>query len=163
MPSTAVVADSTSYLPPEILAQHDIKVVSLYVELEGDQERESDITDLHDFYERLRISDQTVTTSQPSVGDFIAVYEPLLADGREIISIHLSSGISGTYESAMQARERLTADGKGGERIIVCDSRTGCGGLGLMLLTAANAAEKGATAAEAQERVAAAREELKIW
>jgi DegV family protein with EDD domain len=163
MPSTAVVADSTSYLPPEILAQHDIKVVSLYVGLEGDQERESDITDLHAFYERLRISDQTVTTSQPSVGDFISVYEPLLADGREIVSIHLSSGISGTYESAMQARERLTADGKGGERIAVVDSRTGCGGMGLMLLTAANAAAAGASAVQAKERAEMARKELKIY
>jgi DegV family protein with EDD domain len=163
MPSTAVVADTTSYLPRELLDAHDIKEVSLYVGLEGEQEREADLTDLHAFYERLRISDQTVTTSQPSVGDFISVYEPLLAEGREIISIHLSSGISGTCESAMQARERLTADGKGGERIVVVDSRTGAGGMGLLVLTAANAAEKGATAAEAEERVAAAREELKIW
>jgi DegV family protein with EDD domain len=163
MPSTAVVADTTSYLPRELLDKHNIQEVSLYVGLEGDQEREADIADLHAFYERLRVSDQTVTTSQPSVGDFISVYEPLLAEGKEIISIHLSSGISGTCESAMQARERLTADGKGGERIVVVDSRTGAGGMGLMVLTAANAAEKGATAAEAEERVAAAREELKIW
>src|SRR5262249_19571380 len=139
------------------------KEVSLYVGLEGEQERESDITDLHAFYEKLRISDQTVTTSQPSVGDFISVYEPLLAEGREIVSIHLSSGISGTYESAMQARERLTADGKGGERIVVCDSRTGAGGMGLMVLAAANAAENGASAAEAKQRADAARAELKIW
>ena len=163
MPSTAVVADSTSYLPPELLAKHDVKEVSLYVGLEGEQEREADIADLHAFYERLRVSDQTVTTSQPSVGDFISVYEPLLAAGKEIISIHLSSGISGTCESAMQARERLTADGKGGERIVVYDSRTGAGGMGLLVLTAANAAEQGATAAEAKERVDASREELKIW
>jgi DegV family protein with EDD domain len=163
MPSTAVVADSTSYLPPELLAQHDVKEVSLYVGLEGEQERESDITDLHAFYERLRISDQTVTTSQPSVGDFISVYEPLLAEGREIVSIHLSSAISGTYESAMQACERLTADGKGGERIAVVDSHTGCGGMGLMVLAAANVAESGGSAAEAKERAEAAREELKIW
>ncbi len=163
MPSTAVVADTTSYLPPELVAKHDIKEVSLYVGLEGDQERESDITDLHAFYERLRISDQTVTTSQPSVGDFISVYEPLLADGREIVSIHLSSGISGTYESAMQARERLTADGKGGERIAVLDSHTGCGGMGLMVLAAADAAENGGSAADALERAEAARKELKIW
>jgi DegV family protein with EDD domain len=163
MPSTAVVADTTSYLPRELIQKHDVKEVSLYVGLEGDQEREADITDLHAFYERLRISDQTVTTSQPSVGDFISVYEPLLAEGKEIISIHLSSGISGTCESAMQARERLTADGKGGERIVVYDSRTGAGGLGLMVLTAANAAENGASAAEAADRVNAAREELKIF
>ncbi len=163
MPSTAVVADTTSYLPPELLAQHDVHLVSLYVGLEGDQEREADITDLHGFYERLRVSDQTVTTSQPSVGDFVAVYEPLLAEGKEIVSIHLASGISGTYETAIQARERLTAEGKGGERIVVCDSRTGAGGMGLMILAAAHSAEKGESAAEAKERAEAVREELKIW
>jgi DegV family protein with EDD domain len=163
MPSTAVVADTTSYLPPELIERHDIHLVSLYVGIEGEQDRESDIDDLQGFYERLRASDQTVTTSQPSVGDFIAVYEPLLAEGKEIVSIHLASGISGTYESAMQARERLTAEGKGGERIVVCDSRTGCGGMGLMILAAANAIAKGANAAEANERAEAAREELKIW
>jgi DegV family protein with EDD domain len=163
MPSTAVVADTTSYLPPELIQQHEVRLVSLYVGIEGEQERESEITDLQGFYERLRASDKQVTTSQPSVGDFIAVYEPLLADGKEIVSIHLSSGISGTYESAMQARERLTADGKGGERIVVCDSKTGAGGMGLMILAAANAAEQGANAAEANERAEAAREELKIW
>jgi DegV family protein with EDD domain len=163
MPSTAVVADTTSYLPPELIRQHAVHLVSLYVGIEGEQEREADIDDLHGFYERLRISDQAVTTSQPSVGDFISVYEPLLAEDREIISIHLSSGISGTYESAIQARERLTAEGKGGERIVVCDSRTGCGGMGLMILGAANAVENGASAAEANERAQAVREELKIW
>ena len=162
-PRTAIVADTTSYLPPEIIAEHQVHLVSLYVGLEGDQEPEAEIANLHDFYERLRVSDQTVTTSQPSVGDFIAVYEPLLAEDREIVSIHLSSGISGTYESAMQARERLTADGKGGERIVIRDSQTGCGGMGLMVMAAAIAAEKGASAAEADQRAQAAREELKIW
>src|SRR5215216_117050 len=160
MPSTAVVADTTSYLPPELVADHDVHLVSLYVGIEEEQERESEIDDLQGFYERLRVSDEAVTTSQPSVGDFIAVYEPLLAEGREIVSIHLASGIS---ESAMQARERLTADGKGGERIVVCDSRTGCGGMGLMLLAAGRAAEQGAGAAEAKERADAVRKELKIW
>jgi DegV family protein with EDD domain len=163
MPQTAVVADTTSYLPADLIAKHDVHLVSLYVGIEGEQEPESDITDLQGFYERLRKSGEAVTTSQPSVGDFIAVYEPLLAEGREIISIHLSAGISGTDESAMQARERLTAEGKGGERIVVCDSRTGAGGMGLMILGAANAAEQGAGAAEAKERVDAVREELKIW
>jgi DegV family protein with EDD domain len=163
MPSTAVVADTTSYLPPELIEQHDIRLVSLYVGIEGDLDREADITDLQGFYERLRASDQTVTTSQPSVGDFVAVYEPLLAEGNEIVSIHLSSGISGTYESATQARERLTAEGKGGERIVVCDSRTGAGGMGLMVLGAANAAEGGANAVEANERAENVRDELKIW
>ncbi len=163
MPSTAVVADTTSYLTPELVASNEVHLVSLYVGIEGEQERESEIADLQAFYERLRSSDEMVTTSQPSVGDFIAAYEPLLAEGKEIVSIHLSSGISGTYESAMQARERLTADGKGGERIVVCDSQTGCGGMGLMILAAAHAAKQGAPAAEAAERAQALRNELKIW
>src|SRR4051794_23910762 len=163
MPSTAVVADSTSYLPPEILAQHDIKVVSLYVGLEGDQERESDITDLHAFYERLRVSDQTVTTSQPSVGDFVSVYEPLLADGKEIVSIHISAGLSGTSEAARQASEALERDGKGGERIRVVDSATAAGGLGLLVLVAAAAARNGDGAEATEDRVKEARGELKMW
>jgi fatty acid kinase fatty acid binding subunit len=163
VPSTAVVADTTSYLPPELIARHDVHLVSLYVGLEGEQERESDIVDLQAFYERLRKSGEAVTTSQPSVGDFIAIYEPLLADGGEIVSIHLAAGISGTYESAMQARERLTAEGKGGERIAIVDSRTGCGGMGLMILAAARATEQGASAAEAHERATALRDDLKIW
>ncbi len=163
MPSTAVVADTTSYLPAELLSKHDVHLVSLYVGLEGEQEREADITDLEAFYERLRISDQTVTTSQPSVGDFTEVWEPLLAEGWEIVSIHLASGISGTYETAIQTRERLTAEGKGGERIAVVDSRTGAGGMGLMILAAARSAEKGESAAQAKERADAVRDELRIW
>jgi DegV family protein with EDD domain len=163
VPSTAVVADTTSYLPPELIASQGIHLVSLYVGIGGDQERESEVADLQGFYERLRASGEAVTTSQPSVGDFIAVYEPLLADGKEIVSIHLSAGISGTYESAMQARERLTAEGKGGERIVVIDSRSACGGMGLMILAAARAAQQGASAAEAAERAEVLRRELKIW
>jgi DegV family protein with EDD domain len=163
MPSTAVVADTTSYLPPELIARHEVHLVSLYVGIEDEQERESDMDDLQGFYERLRRSGEAVTTSQPSVGDFIAVFDPLLSEGKGIVSIHLSAGISGTYESAMQARERLTAEGKGGERIVIIDSRTGCGGMGLMILAAARAAEQGASAGEARDRALALRGELRIW
>ncbi len=70
-------------------------MVSLYVSVDGRQERESEIADYAGFYERLRASEGGATTSQPSIGDFNAVYEPLLDEGREIVSIHISSGISG--------------------------------------------------------------------
>jgi DegV family protein with EDD domain len=159
----AIVADSTSYLPPELIERHAIHLVSLYVGLAGEQQREAEIDDLDGFYERLRSSEEPVTTSQPSVGDFITVYEPLLAAGREIVSIHLASGISGTYESALQARESLTADGRGGERLHVFDSRTAAGGLGLLILVAAGAAEAGASAQEALARVERARGLLRVW
>jgi DegV family protein with EDD domain len=160
---TAIVIDSTTYLPPELIAAHGMHTVSLYVGLEGEQQPEAEIADLDEFYERLRASGETVTTSQPSVGDFVAVYEPLLAEGKEIVSIHLSAAISGTYESALQARERLSADAKGGERIQVMDSRTGCGAMGLLALAAAAAIEGGGDAEAAVARATKARESLKIW
>jgi DegV family protein with EDD domain len=161
--STAVVADTTSYLPPDLLERHVAGVVSLYVGLEGTQQRESEITDLDEFYDRLRASSEAVTTSQPSVGDFIAVWEPLLEQGKEIVSVHLSAAISGTVESAQQARERLIAEDKGGERIEVVDSRSGAGGMALQILAVAKAAEEGASAAEAGAVAAVARERLGMW
>ncbi|CAN5502790.1 DegV family protein [soil metagenome] len=161
---TAVVADTTSYLPRSVLDELEINEVSLYVGLEGDQRPESElITDLDGFYERLRTSEQTVTTSQPSVGDFMAAFEPLLADGREVVSVHLSAAISGTYESAVQARDRLQAEAKGGERVQVVDSRTAAGGMALVLLAAGRAAASGASAKDAAAKANEARESLRIW
>jgi len=160
---TAVVTDTTCYLPAEIVEREGIELISLYVTLEGDQQREADITDLGGFYERLRASDEGATTSQPSVGDFVSVYEPLIDAGRDIVSVHIAAGISGTVEAANQARERLIADGADGERIRVVDSRTSAGGLGLCALAASNAAKAGGGGAEVESRFNAARETLKIW
>ena len=162
---TVVVTDSTAYLPDELAAEHGIHRVSLYVTLEGEQRREADISpdEYGDFYERLRASDEGATTSQPSVGDFVAVYEPLLAEGAEIVSIHLSAGISGTCDSARQARDQLVAGDDGGERIHVVDSRTAGGGAAFVVLVAARAAAAGASATEAVEAARQARESLQIW
>jgi len=162
---TAVVVDSTSYLPDELKDRHGIQEVSLYVTLDGEQKRESEIgaAEYDDFYERLRRSEEGATTSQPSVGDFRAVYEPLLREGREIVSIHLSAGISGTCDSARQAREQLIEAGKGGERIMVFDSRSACGGSALLALGAAREAERGAPGTDVLAAVERAREGLKMW
>jgi DegV family protein with EDD domain len=163
--TTAVVTDTTAYLPEDLVAEHGIHRVSLYVTLDGEQQRESEIAGAQydDFYERLRASDSGATTSQPSVGDFTSVYEPLLAEGREVVSIHISAGISGTYAAAGQARQELIDSGQGGERITVWDSRTACGGQGMMVLTAARAAARGASGADAIEAVQRSREQLRSW
>ena len=118
-------------------------MISLYVSIDGDQQPEAEIADYADFYERLRASESGATTSQPSIGDFVSVYEPLLDAGRDVVSIHISAGISGTYEAAGQARDRLIAEGKGGERIHVFDSRSAGGGMGLCVLAASAAAAGG--------------------
>jgi DegV family protein with EDD domain len=162
-PPTAVVCDSTAYLPLDLLAKRDIQVVSLYVSIDGEQQREMEIEDYRGFFERLRASEGGATTSQPSVGDFIAVYEPLLEAGREIVSVHISAGISGTCEAANQARQRLIDEGKGGERITVFDSRSAAGGMGLCALGAAAAAQSGGDAKAALARAQQTREELKMW
>jgi DegV family protein with EDD domain len=162
---TAIVTDTTAYLPEELVAQHDIRRVSLYVSLDGEQRPEIEITgdEYTDFFERLRGSAEGATTSQPSVGDFSAVYEPLLAEGMDIVSVHLSAGISGTCESASQAKERLTAEGKGGERIQVYDSRSACGGQAMVVLAAAGAAAAGADGLGALAAAERCRNQLDMW
>ena len=164
MARVAVVTDSTAYLPPELVARHGVQVVPLYVVFGGDRTvPETDITDYPAFFEELRTAESLPTTSQPSVGDFTSVYEPLLADGQDVVSIHISGGLSGTPEAARQAAEALERDGKGGERVRVIDSTTAAGGLGMLVLTAAVAAANGATLDELEARVAEARTELKMW
>ncbi|MBK5218529.1 MAG: DegV family protein [Thermoleophilia bacterium] len=160
---TAVVCDTTAYLPSALLAKRGIETISLYVSVDGEQERESEIADYAAFYQRLRASQSGATTSQPSIGDFLAVYEPLLDAGKEIVSVHISAGISGTFEAANQARERLVEEDKGGERIQVVDSRSAAGGMGLCVLGASAAALEGANAEEAVDRAERARNELKMW
>jgi DegV family protein with EDD domain len=160
---TAVVCDTTAYLPCELVSEREIGSVSLYVSVDGQQERELDISDYAGFYERLRSSEGGATTSQPSIGDFLAVYEPLLDAGKEIVSIHIAAGISGTFEAANQARQRLIDDGKGGERIHVMDSRSAAGGMGLTVLGASAAALQGGDSTAVLARAEETRQALKMW
>ena len=162
MAGVAIVSDSTHYLPRRLVEEHGIREVSLYVGWGEHSERELDMDGFSAFYERLRRDPELPTTSQPSIGDFLAVWEPLLAEGREIISVHLAGGISGTFETARQAHAILSERDEG-LRVEVIDSETGCGGLGLVLLAAVSAAESGASMAEVAERVRRARGAQRIW
>jgi DegV family protein with EDD domain len=165
MGRVAVVTDSTAYLNQQDVERHGVHVVPLYIVFGGDRTvPETDITDYETFFEELRGAESPPTTSQPSVGDFIEVFEPLLADGEsEVVSIHISGGLSGTPESARQAQATLERDGRGGERLRVFDSTTAAGGLGLLVLTASAAAKRGAGADEIVELLAEARRELKMY
>src|SRR3954468_1742666 len=157
MPGVAVVTDTTHYLPRDLADAAGIHQVSLYVNWPEGQEREVDMTSFQAFYDRLRNAADLPTTSQPSIGDFLAVYEPLVAAGTEVVSIHLAGGISGTVESARQAAAEA------GGRVEVVDSETGAGGLGLVVLAAARAARDGASVDEVVAAAREARAGLKIW
>lgn len=162
-PRTAVICDSTCYLPESLIEAHGIERVSLYVSLGGEQQPEMEITDYAGFFERLSASESGATTSQPSVGDFLSVYRPHLEAGRDIVSIHLSGGISGTYESASQAKRQLVDEGADPAKIEVYDSQSACGGMGMAVLGAAKAAEAGGGAADVRAAAEATRAELQMW
>jgi DegV family protein with EDD domain len=162
MPPVAIVTDSTHYLPRALADSEGIHQVSLYVGWGDERERETELESFDAFYERLRTDPELPTTSQPSIGDFLAVWEPLLEAGRDIVSVHLSGGISGTCEAARQAHGILTERGLA-ERVEVIDGETACGGLGILLLAAAAAARGGADKEGVIARVREAREALRIW
>jgi DegV family protein with EDD domain len=162
MPPVAVVSDTTHYLPRALADANEIHQVSLYVGWSGESQRELDLKGFDAFYERLREDSELPTTSQPSIGDFLAVWEPLLGAGRDIVSVHLAGGISGTCEAARQARELLAERGLG-ERVEVIDGETACGGTGLLLLAAAAAARAGGDMQAVAARVREARKALRIW
>ena len=114
MTPVAVVSDTTHYLPRELADRREIHQVSLYVGWDGELEREIEMHSFERFYERLGTDPQLPSTSQPSIGDFLAVWEPLVEAGMDIVSIHLASGLSGTCDAARQARELLERRGLGG-------------------------------------------------
>src|SRR3954452_6591261 len=162
--AVALVTDTTHYLPRQIVAAKGLHEVSLYVKFEGRQIRESELLEAFDsFYEKLRTAQQMPTTSQPSIGDFLAVWEPLLNAGNDIVSLHLASGISGTYDSALQAKNRLVDVGLDEARLCVVDAKTGAGGAGMMLLAGASAVQSGGDVEAVANRIRSAREQLRIW
>jgi DegV family protein with EDD domain len=162
MASVAVATDSTHYLPRRLADERGIHQVSLYVGWAGEPQRELEMESFSAFYERLRTDPELPTTSQPSIGDFLAVWEPLLEQGKDIVSIHLAGGISGTCEAARQAQALLAERGQG-ERVAVIDGETGCGGAGLLVLAAAAAARAGGDREAVVARVRETRAALRIW
>jgi DegV family protein with EDD domain len=162
MSGVAVVTDTTQYLPQEVVDRHGLSLVSLYVNWDGRTDRESEMPGFGDFYAFLKGGGELPSTSQPSVGDFLAVYEPLLEGGKDVVSIHLSGGISGTVRSAEQARDALVERGIDERRIVVLDSRTGAAGHGLMAVAADNAAKAGANAQEAADAAVKVGERMTI-
>jgi DegV family protein with EDD domain len=158
--AVAIVTDTCHYLPQALVTEQGIHEVSLYIRFPEGAQRESEITDYDAYYRRLGSAAELPTTSQPSIGDFLEVYEPLLETGHEIVSVHLAGGMSGTVRSAEQAREQL---GERASRVYVVDSATACGGEGLVALAAAAAARAGAGGAEVREHALRARAALKMW
>ena len=153
-----IVTDSTAYLPEATVRQHDIRVVPLYVHFGEKAFREGVELSNQEFYTRLKEAPELPTTSQPSAGEFHQVFKELLDAGHEIVTLTISSKLSGTWNSAMAAKEMLPeAD------ITVIDSLSTSVGLHLMVETAVEAASAGATRQEIVEKVEAIKQRLQIF
>jgi DegV family protein with EDD domain len=136
-----IVTDTTADLPQSLAHDLGISVVPLSV-IFGDEVFREGIDINHDlFYDKLINGKVHPTTSAPSVGDFLEVYEPLLKESDEIVSIHLSSKLSATFSNAQQAAQILADRGA---RIEVIDSQVVSLGLTFVTLAAARAAQGGA-------------------
>ena len=131
-----IVTDSTAYLSPEEIARYDVHVVPLKVIFGADAYSEGiDIT-TEEFYRRIATARAFPTTSQPSVNDFTRIYSELAQRGHPILSIHISSKLSGTVNSATVARVELPQ-----AQIEVVDSLSIA--MRLLVAPAAEAAERG--------------------
>lgn len=138
MAGPAFVTDSTTYFPEELRKQYDIQVVPQV--LIWDDETLLDGIDIQpaQFYERLANSASMPTTSQATIGAFKDLFEPLVDAGRSIICILISSKLSGTIQSAEQAKAMFP-----GARIEIVDSESAAMAMGFQVLAAARSAEAG--------------------
>ncbi len=128
-----IVTDSVSDLPPSAALANDITVVPLSVTIGGETYRLGADFDHDRFYSRLATLPNLPTTSQPSVADFREVYRRLLDEGHRVVSIHVSSKLSGTVNVAAQAKASLGVP----RGIEIVDSRLAGGALALLALSAA--------------------------
>jgi DegV family protein with EDD domain len=138
MSKIAIVTDSSAYLPADLVERYGLHVMPLKVAFGETVYRDCvDITE-EEFYRKLAQAKELPFTSQPSAGEFLVFYQEVARQSQGILSIHLSSALSGTYNSAMAAREMLPD-----VPIEVIDSRSTSMGQGFLVLAAARAAEEG--------------------
>ncbi|MSP12172.1 MAG: DegV family protein [Chloroflexi bacterium] len=158
-----IVTDSSSSLPASLAKQHDITIVPQYV-LFG-QKLYRDEIDLSpsQFYTMLRESNLHPSTTQPSPGDFRQAYQPLVEAGHEIISLHIPSSLSGTYNSAMTALKDMADGGTIAPPIHVIDTAWTSLALGMMALEAARLAQANKSAPEILRQMKKMDEKLHIF
>jgi DegV family protein with EDD domain len=158
MSKIAIVTDSTAYIPKETLKGLPIFTIPLHVIWGDETYRDNvDITQKV-FYERLVSSKIMPSTSQPSPQEFVELYKNIAKEYDEILSIHISSKLSGTVDSAMQAKIILSK-----MKIEVIDSKSTSMGLGLLVLAAARHVQAGESFQSCKELIESARNRVKLF
>ena len=155
-----IVTDTTTDMPPEVVEQYGIRVVPISIQFGNETYLDRVTISEKDFYRLIEEKGIIPKTSQPAPGQFLQVYSALAEEGAEaILSIHISSKLSGTFESALQAakmaRDRI--------RVEVFDSLSGSAGAGFMVMEAARMAREGKAIEEVLERLAWMRDRTRIY
>jgi DegV family protein with EDD domain len=145
------VTDSSADLPPELAERWNITVVPCNVMLGDTGYKDGVDISPDDLYRHLADGDDYPTTSQPSAADFQPVYEALVEQGHSVLSIHVSGKLSGTLNSAEQAKASIGGDSE----IQIIDSQLASIPMGLVVLSAAQLAGDGASLDEVARQVAA--------
>ena len=160
MSKVAIVTDSTAYLPDDLLKQYSITVTPQIL-IWGD-ETFQDGVDIqpNEFYRKLETAKTMPTTSQVAIVTMKAAFEKILASGYDVLGIFISAKLSGTMQSALQAKEMLP---KAGSKIVVLDSNSTSMAMGFHVLTAARAAQAGASLAECQKLAEQARQHTGVF
>lgn len=142
MPRIALVTDSTTYMPPDLLKKHNISVAP-QVLIWGDQTYKDGVDiESREFFTRLKTAKVMPTTSQVSVVSFQEIFQDLVSKDHEVLALLVSSKLSGTIQSAMQAKELM---GSAGDKVHVVDSQSVAMALGFQVLAVARALENGAS------------------
>jgi DegV family protein with EDD domain len=146
MSNIAVVTDSTTYMPPELVKKHNISVAP-QVLIWGDQTYKDGVDiESREFFTRLKTAKVMPTTSQVAVISFQEIFQELVDKGQEVIALLVSSRLSGTIQSAMQAKDMM---GTAREKVNVVDSQSVAMALGFQVLAVARAIEDGASLKDA--------------
>lgn len=153
MGKIALVTDSTADLTANMKKECDVHVISLKIR-SGKQEYLAEELSSEEFYQCLLTDKELPKTSQPSPGDFSDLYSRLLKDYQEVISIHLSSGLSGTLNSARIAKEKFK------DKIHLVDSKTISLGMGLMVMEAAKYIAEGLNSSQILDELKKARKNI---
>lgn len=156
-PRIAVVTDSTAHIPAHLVAQHNINVIPLTLNWEGQSLLDDVDIKPQAFYERLKAAKEMPTTSQPSVQQFHKLYTKLAGEAEAIIGVFLSEELSGTLDSARSAAQEM-----GDFPIEIVDSRSSSMGLGFIALAAARAVENGLSHVEAAQAARALVDRMRV-
>ena len=144
-----IVTDSVSDLPPALASANDITVVPCYVIIGNETYKDGVEITADRFYSRLESLSRLPTTSQPTIGDFQEVYQRMLDQGHQIVSVHVSSKLSGTVNSATQAKAALGDS----SQIEIVDSQLASAPMALAVLSAAQWAREMSDYREVARRV----------